>query len=175
MAGFGEQLRKLRESKNMSIRDYADLIPLSVSYLSEIERGLKPSPGMAMIEKIAEVLDVKPDYFDEYKAEKVREAVIEDPRLALLFRQVMRLSRKEREEVLTFSRGITEKRRSEDSAYRCARPTVQAYQRPHPHSGQPASGLPRRSYLHLGQRPRRMRRRRRSRMSAANERARTVA
>jgi len=109
MAGFGEQLRKLRESKNMSIRDYADLIPLSVSYLSEIERGLKPSPGMAMIEKIAEVLDVKPDYFDEYKAEKVREAVIEDPRLALLFRLVTRLSRKEREEVLAFARGMTEK------------------------------------------------------------------
>gem|GEM_PF-2181757 len=111
MAEFGEQLRKLRESKNMSIRDYADLIPLSVSYLSEIERGLKPTPGMKMIERIAEVLDVKPDYFDEYKADKVREAVLQDPRLDLLFKLLIRLSRKEREEVIAFIRNMTEKSR----------------------------------------------------------------
>ncbi|MGV8122304.1 MAG: helix-turn-helix domain-containing protein [Candidatus Xenobiia bacterium LiM19] len=111
MAEFGEQLRKLRESKNMSIRDYADLIPLSVSYLSEIERGLKPTPGMKIIERIAEVLDVKPDYFDEYKADKVREAVLQDPRLDLLFKLLIRLSKKEREEVITFIRNLTDKSR----------------------------------------------------------------
>lgn len=111
MAEFGEQLRKLRESKNMSIRDYADLIPLSVSYLSEIERGLKPTPGMKIIERIAEVLDVKPDYFDEYKADKVREAVLQDPRLDLLFKLLIRLSKKEREEVITFIRNLTDKGR----------------------------------------------------------------
>jgi transcriptional regulator with XRE-family HTH domain len=111
MAEFGEQLRKLRESKNLSIRDYADLIPLSVSYLSEIERGLKPTPGMKIIERIAEVLDVKPDYFDEYKADKVREAVLQDPRLDLLFKLLLRLSKKEREEVITYIRGLSEKSR----------------------------------------------------------------
>jgi transcriptional regulator with XRE-family HTH domain len=113
MARFGEQLRKLRESKDLSIKDYADLIPLSISYLSEIERGLKPSPGMKMVERIAEVLDVKPDYFDEYKAEKAREAVLQDPRLDLLFRLIIRLSRKEREEVLTFVRGLAERARED--------------------------------------------------------------
>jgi transcriptional regulator with XRE-family HTH domain len=113
MARFGEQLRKLRESKDLSIKDYADLIPLSVSYLSEIERGLKPTPGMKTIERIAEVLDVKPDYFDEYKAEKAREAVLQDPRLDLLFRLIIRLSRKERDEVLNFVRGLAERAKEE--------------------------------------------------------------
>ncbi len=115
MARFGEQLRRLRESKDLSIKDYADLIPLSISYLSEIERGLKPSPGMKMMERIAEVLDVKPDYFDEYKAEKAREAVLQDPRLDLLFRLIIRLSRKERDEVLNFVRSLAD-RSKDDSA-----------------------------------------------------------
>lgn len=113
MARFGEQLRKLRESKEMSIKDYADLIPLSVSYLSEIERGLKPSPGMKMIERIAEVLDVKPDYFDEYKAEKVKEAVLCDARLDLMFKMVIKMTRKEREEVISYIKGLTDKGRKE--------------------------------------------------------------
>ncbi|GAW93016.1 helix-turn-helix domain-containing protein [Calderihabitans maritimus] len=54
---IGEKIRLLREEKGLSLSQLAKEVKLSVSYLSEIERG-SVAPGLATVKKIAEALNV---------------------------------------------------------------------------------------------------------------------
>lgn len=53
----GEQIRALREQRNYTLQDLAKRTGLSLSYLSEIERGSK-RPSLKTIEKLAAALNV---------------------------------------------------------------------------------------------------------------------
>ncbi|MGO0122993.1 helix-turn-helix domain-containing protein [Desulfothermobacter acidiphilus] len=53
----GERIRALREEKGMSLHDLARRAQISLSYLSEIERGTK-RPSLKTIEKLAQALNV---------------------------------------------------------------------------------------------------------------------
>jgi len=53
----GEQIRSLREERGYTLHDLAERASLSLSYLSEIERGSK-KPSLKTIEKIALALNV---------------------------------------------------------------------------------------------------------------------
>ncbi|HEX3737444.1 MAG TPA: helix-turn-helix transcriptional regulator [Solirubrobacterales bacterium] len=53
---FGRALRRLREERRMSLRAVGDLLPMSDSNLSRIERGLQSPPGDEVIERLAAVL-----------------------------------------------------------------------------------------------------------------------
>jgi transcriptional regulator with XRE-family HTH domain len=54
---FGVKLRELRKTKGYGLREFATLIELSASYLSNIERGVVSPPSAEVVEKIAKALD----------------------------------------------------------------------------------------------------------------------
>ncbi len=53
----GGKIRQMREERNCSLAEFAGKAGISISYLSEIERGAK-KPSLKTIEKIAKVLNV---------------------------------------------------------------------------------------------------------------------
>jgi len=65
----GEQIRKLREERNYSLEELANKSGISVSYLSEIERGNK-RPSLATIERLSAALNVSTRQFLDHIREE---------------------------------------------------------------------------------------------------------
>jgi XRE family transcriptional regulator, fatty acid utilization regulator len=81
---LGIKLKQLRSAKNYSLKDVAEKTDLSISYLSEIEKGKKyPKP-----EKIIALAEALGTTFDELVTLKVDETL--DPLTAVLHSPVMR-------------------------------------------------------------------------------------
>lgn len=59
---IGAQIKKLRNDKNMTLKQLSDLTGLSVGFLSQLERGMT-SVAIDTLLKIASVLDVSINYF----------------------------------------------------------------------------------------------------------------
>lgn len=59
---FGERLRRVREERGIVLRELAEQAGLTDSYLSEVERGLRPPPrrDRAAIARLAEALEDDP-------------------------------------------------------------------------------------------------------------------
>lgn len=53
---FGQKLRRLRREKNKSMGDLADYLDLSVSYVSEVERGTRAPFAPDVLQKVARFL-----------------------------------------------------------------------------------------------------------------------
>jgi transcriptional regulator with XRE-family HTH domain len=58
---FGQALRELRRSKDISQRDLAEKVGVDFSYISKIENDRLPPPAADTIVKICAVLKVPPD------------------------------------------------------------------------------------------------------------------
>ena len=52
------KVRMIRTAKGLNMRELADKVGCSTSFISQIENG-KVSPSIAMLKKIASVLDVR--------------------------------------------------------------------------------------------------------------------
>ncbi len=61
-AAIGEQLRELRQVKNLTLRHVADKAGISVSYLSQLERNQSRLP-IGVLKKLADVLGVHMNWF----------------------------------------------------------------------------------------------------------------
>jgi HTH-type transcriptional regulator, competence development regulator len=59
--GFGPTVRAWREEKEIGLRRFANLVGMSPTYLSKIERGDFPPPGEEKIKAIANELGQDPD------------------------------------------------------------------------------------------------------------------
>lgn len=59
-ATFGQNVRRIRLGRGMTIEALAQDAGLSYSYLGEIERGLR-NPTLSVIEALADSLGVQPD------------------------------------------------------------------------------------------------------------------
>jgi transcriptional regulator with XRE-family HTH domain len=57
---FGGLIRRLRKSQSLSLEYLAGQIGISPSYLSRLERGLRPPPPSGIIERLAVALNVAP-------------------------------------------------------------------------------------------------------------------
>jgi transcriptional regulator with XRE-family HTH domain len=55
---FGERLRELRETRELSLRALAELAEMSYTYISDMERGLRV-PSLTTIIRLAVALDCK--------------------------------------------------------------------------------------------------------------------
>ncbi len=53
---FSEIVRRQREIKNISLREFAGMIEISPTYLSRIENGKENAPSAGVVEKIAQSL-----------------------------------------------------------------------------------------------------------------------
>lgn len=60
---IGEQVKKLRQERKMSLSELADRAGVAKSYLSSIERNIQTNPSIQFLEKIAGVLNVPVNYF----------------------------------------------------------------------------------------------------------------
>ena len=58
---FGETVRKVRMAKGISLRKFAEMIDMSPTYLSKVERGEFKPPREQKVIAIAEALEMDPD------------------------------------------------------------------------------------------------------------------
>jgi transcriptional regulator with XRE-family HTH domain len=64
LIAFGVHLKELREKRNFSMKELADMCGIEHSQISKIERGLQ-NPGLSQILTIAEALEIHPkELFD---------------------------------------------------------------------------------------------------------------
>jgi transcriptional regulator with XRE-family HTH domain len=72
---FGEKLRSIRERKGLTLKEVAEMVSVSESLVSQIERN-KVSPSMDILLTIADSLDIDFEYlFRDYKRNKQVEIV----------------------------------------------------------------------------------------------------
>ncbi len=76
----GEKIRELREERGYSLQDFAGRASISVSYLSEIERGFK-KPSLKTLERIAQALNISKTQLVEIDGQEDRLALGERVRL----------------------------------------------------------------------------------------------
>jgi transcriptional regulator with XRE-family HTH domain len=57
---FGEMVRALREDAGITMGDLAKALSVSVTYISDIERGQRRPPSVQMVDAIAKRLGVDP-------------------------------------------------------------------------------------------------------------------
>lgn len=60
---IGDNLKRIRKSKNMGVNELSRMSGVNASYISALERNIKTNPSMDMLNKIAEVLEVSIDMF----------------------------------------------------------------------------------------------------------------
>lgn len=58
ISSFGNEIRRIRQSKKLSLKDVTEKSGISHSYLSQIENGKRGTPKPNMIKKISKGLDV---------------------------------------------------------------------------------------------------------------------
>lgn len=86
---FGSYLRKIREEKNISLRELAKKINVSGAFLSDIELGRR-FPATDKIELLAVELGVSLEELQKYdfrdEAEQIRKMMFSDPQAGMAFR-----------------------------------------------------------------------------------------
>lgn len=75
---LGAELKKLRKEKKMTLQVLSDKSTLSVSYLSQIERGLK-TLTFTSLKKICESLEVDVNFFFNSKDSEARKMKLFNP------------------------------------------------------------------------------------------------
>ena len=58
---FGEHIRTWREERGVGLRRFAKAVGVSPTFVSKMDRGLGPLPGVATIRKMAAFFDRNPD------------------------------------------------------------------------------------------------------------------
>lgn len=87
---IGESIKRNRLNKKMTLSDLARQTGLSKSYLSYIERGIKPNPSIEVLKKITRVLDlplsdILPESFSE------RQEIVIDEEWQTLIREAIQM------------------------------------------------------------------------------------
>ena len=92
-ADFGEIIRRRRLQLGYKLRQFAEMVDLSPSYLSLKERGEQPPPGEKTIERITQILELDTDQLLA-KAGKVstelRAIILERPEIMCPFLRLMK-------------------------------------------------------------------------------------
>ena|SRR6266567_8211488 len=88
---FGEKIRKLRDDRDLSLREVADKIGVSAAFLSDVELGRRfPSPDT--LTRLAKELGVSADELSRYdfrdEAENIRKMMFADAATGVAFRKV---------------------------------------------------------------------------------------
>ncbi len=92
MEGLGAYIRKLRDERDLSLREFAKKLDVSAPFISDIELGRR-HPSEEVLAKIAKVLGVK---VEDLRARDTRPPIDEikritqsDPKFALAFRTMI--------------------------------------------------------------------------------------
>ena len=79
MTPFGDQMRKLRSERGVTLKEMADAIGVSSAYLSALEHGKRGRPGWHLIQRIIAYFNI---IWDEAE-DVVRLARISHPRITI--------------------------------------------------------------------------------------------
>lgn len=69
---FGRALEVLMEKRKLTFRGLAKESGYSAGYLNHLVHGNRPVPSDAIIARLAEVMNVRPDYFLETRLRRSR-------------------------------------------------------------------------------------------------------
>lgn len=63
---FGESMRFIRKQQGIKIREVADKVEMTATYISDIERGNNKPPGKKLMQKILTVLKIQETELQNY-------------------------------------------------------------------------------------------------------------
>lgn len=63
---IGENLRKVREEKGFGVNQLSRMSGVNASYISALERGEKKNPGVAILKKLCDAMEVSLEYLMNY-------------------------------------------------------------------------------------------------------------
>jgi transcriptional regulator with XRE-family HTH domain len=72
--GFGQRLKELRAERDLTLRGLSERSGLSVTYLSDLERGVLANPTLSALSSIATALDVTSNFLVEAESEPTQAA-----------------------------------------------------------------------------------------------------
>lgn len=78
---FGTAIERLMNETGITYRGLAAKTDLSAGYLNHLVHGNRPVPSNALIDRLAEALEIEPDYFKEYRMRVITERLGERPDL----------------------------------------------------------------------------------------------
>ena len=103
---FGEFLRALRESRNLTLRQVEELVRVSNAYLSQIERGERGIPNLKILKKLAEAYGVSVTELVDAAERETQGIPVEaenpDPDVAFVSRGYEKLSREDKQHLAAF-------------------------------------------------------------------------
>lgn len=103
LSPIGSRIKVAREKKKITQEELAELLGMSTTHISVIERGVKP-PKLETFIRIANVLDVSSDYLLMDIIDNPADVVAGE-----ISEIITKLSQKEKEKALTIIRVLSEK------------------------------------------------------------------
>jgi transcriptional regulator with XRE-family HTH domain len=79
--GFGPAIERLMNEQGVTYRGLAASSGLSAGYLNHLVHGNRPVPSNDVIKRLADALDVGPEYFREYRLRVITERLERMPEL----------------------------------------------------------------------------------------------
>lgn len=97
---FGQRIRELRQANGISLRKFAEMLVLSATFISKVERDEDTTPSLDNIRKMAKILSADVDeliILAGKMPEDLPEIIKSNPKeMAVLLRTVNELSAKDR-------------------------------------------------------------------------------
>ena len=92
MKTFGDQIRELREKKDISVRELARQLNVSAAFLSDVELGRR-HPSDEILRKLAGCLDTTMEELQKYDArppvQELKRIAANDPAMGFALRRVV--------------------------------------------------------------------------------------
>ena len=101
MDSLASRLKECRKNKNLSQQKLAELAKVHFTNVGKYERG-EAIPSSSVLNRIAQALDISPDYLMNGTLKDKAESTITDEELLIQFKKVEKLSKKEKELVKEF-------------------------------------------------------------------------
>ena len=79
--GFGQAIERLMNEQGVTYRGLAASSGLSAGYLNHLVHGNRPVPSNDVVKRLADALDVRPEYFREYRLRVITERLERMPDL----------------------------------------------------------------------------------------------
>jgi transcriptional regulator with XRE-family HTH domain len=111
--GFSRRLRELRTQRELRQKELAQLVGLHYNHIGRYERG-ESQPTADTLKRLAKVLNVSVDYLIGGSDDVTAPPPAEDPELARKFREVQKLSERDRELVKEFLDAFLTKRKLQE-------------------------------------------------------------
>lgn len=96
---IGDNIKKLRESRGLSINALAKLCNTSAGYISDLEKNKKSNPSIELIDKLSAALNVSSkELFDENREPDEIDKLEEE--FKIMFSKIKKISPSDREKIL---------------------------------------------------------------------------